>query len=655
MHIEQLGPYRIGKTLGRGGMGSVHEAWDNTSGARVAVKILSPHLAMTEGFRDRFEAEIDSLKKLQHAGIVRLFGYGQQDGILFYSMELVEGTSLEEEIAAGRRFDWREALDIGGQVCRALKHAHDHGVVHRDIKPANLLLAEDGQIKIADFGIARLFGGNQLTTAGGVLGTADYMSPEQADGSPVTDKCDQYSLGGVLYALLAGQPPFRAKSLPEMLQLQRFAEPVPVRRYAPDAPEQLERLILQLLSKEPENRFPNVMVLGRHMEAMAKALARSVPQQEDETQGPPAGPISSTSPHKDRTTAHSRREATRALEENSRLPTGVELLPPGMENVPSHLFDAPTVAAPLAGTEDGDAAEENRRVAASTQAAEIPVPGMGKRRFTTVDQDNIQRQTTSSGNLLSLVAQLLGIVAALSLLVWGGWKLMQPATADDLYARIMEAVEEKGTENLRMIEKPLQEFNQRFAEDHRNVELDKFREELKLQQMERKLRRRVQIGNARPMSPIGQIYGMAINTAATDPQRGVEMLSSLLALYDPEGWADPAKTLGQANSTNSERKRNLHAPSSKNLLNEEDRRWLVLARRQYDRLLDRGREQQSNLSQSLHERLRLALKLQTTHPEVATRMFQAIVNLYSKQTWAAEIVTQARFQLKMANPTKELP
>jgi serine/threonine-protein kinase len=132
-----------------------------------------------------------------------------------------------------------------------LKHAHDHGVVHRDIKPANLLLAEDGRIKIADFGIARLFGGNQLTTVGGVLGTADYMSPEQADGRSVSEKCDQYSLGGVLYALLTGQPPFHAKSMPEMLQLQRFAEPVPVRRYAPDTPEQLDRLILQLLAKEP--------------------------------------------------------------------------------------------------------------------------------------------------------------------------------------------------------------------------------------------------------------------------------------------------------------------------------------------------------------------------------------------------------------------
>ena len=122
--------------------------------------------------------------------------------------------------------------------------------MHRDIKPANILLFGDDRVKLADFGIARLFGTTQLTTAGGVLGTADYMSPEQADGRPVTARCDQYSLGGVMYALLAGRPPFRAKNLPQMLQLQRFAKPEPVRRYAPDTPEQLERVIMQLLGEE---------------------------------------------------------------------------------------------------------------------------------------------------------------------------------------------------------------------------------------------------------------------------------------------------------------------------------------------------------------------------------------------------------------------
>src|SRR6185503_11799053 len=274
MQLTRLGPYEIEKPLGRGGMGSVYAATDTQTGQRVAIKALTPQLAMAEGFRERFESEIESLKTLRHEGVVRLYGYGEQDGVLFYSMELVDGVSLEDELKNGRRFNWREVTSIAIQLSLALKHAHDHGIVHRDIKPANILLYDDDKVKLADFGIARLFGTTQLTTAGGVLGTADYMSPEQADGRPVTARCDQYSLGGVMYALLAGRPPFRAKNLPQMLQLQRFANPEPVRRYAPETPEQLERVVMQLLAKDPADRFPNTQVLARHLQAMANALSR---------------------------------------------------------------------------------------------------------------------------------------------------------------------------------------------------------------------------------------------------------------------------------------------------------------------------------------------------------------------------------------------
>ena len=262
MDFKQLGPYKIERKLGRGGMGTVFAGLEPTSGLTAAVKVLSIHLAQEEGFRERFEAEIDTLRKLRHPNIVRLFGFGEQDDVLFYAMELVEGTSLEEELHRGRRFDWHETTRIGIQLCRRAADAHDRGIIHRDIKPANLLLMGSGpDIKLSDFGIAKLFGNSGLTADGGVIGTADYMSPEQADGRPVTHRADLYSVGGLLYALLAGRPPFQARSLPEMLHLQRYAEPDPVHLHAPNVPTELESIICELLAKEPENRIPNAQVL----------------------------------------------------------------------------------------------------------------------------------------------------------------------------------------------------------------------------------------------------------------------------------------------------------------------------------------------------------------------------------------------------------
>ena len=158
MQIERLGPYQIVGKLGRGGMGTVYEAVNLETGEPAAVKLLSAALAEEEGFRGRFEAEIETLRKLNHPNIVKLFGFGEEDARLFYAMELIDGNSLEEELGRGRRFDWREVVRMVIEICRALRHAHDRGVIHRDIKPGNLLLASNGQVKLSDFGIARLFG-----------------------------------------------------------------------------------------------------------------------------------------------------------------------------------------------------------------------------------------------------------------------------------------------------------------------------------------------------------------------------------------------------------------------------------------------------------------------------------------------------------------
>ncbi|ADB18547.1 serine/threonine protein kinase [Pirellula staleyi DSM 6068] len=287
MAIEKLGPFRLEKMLGRGGMGAVYVGRHIESEERVAVKVLVPMLADDEPFRERFKGEVEALKKLLHPNIVRLQGYGEDEGHLYYVMELVEGKSLQEELSAGRRFNWREVTRIGVEIARALKHAHDRGIVHRDLKPANLMLDKSDQVKLTDFGIAKLYGNTSMTSDGSVMGTADYMAPEQAEGKNTTSRCDLYSLGSVLHALLCGKPPFHGRSLPEVLERLRKEPPIPIRRLAPDTPEELESIILQLLEKDPSKRIPTAVAVANRLKAMEHALSletRPLPVSKDEVQ-----------------------------------------------------------------------------------------------------------------------------------------------------------------------------------------------------------------------------------------------------------------------------------------------------------------------------------------------------------------------------------
>ena len=277
MEIHWLGPYQLVRALGRGGMGVVYEGVDVETGQRAALKVLPAALNEEEDFRTRFESEIETLRRLKHPNIVRLYGFGQQDGVLFYAMELVDGPSLQAELRRGRRFSWQEAAQISLQICRGLRHAHDRGVIHRDLKPGNLLMAADGTIKLADFGIAQLFGRTRVTAVGSVVGTLDYMAPEQAEGGLVDARADLYSLGAVLYALLSGGPPLRAKTLAEMLEKLYSSRPAPIRRLAPETPEALEQLLDQLLEKDPERRIATALAAARRLETLLQEAELSAP------------------------------------------------------------------------------------------------------------------------------------------------------------------------------------------------------------------------------------------------------------------------------------------------------------------------------------------------------------------------------------------
>lgn len=271
--FEFLGPYRIGEPLGRGGMGTVFSAIHEKTKQPVAVKLISDNVADESKFRRRFDAEIKSLQCLSHPGIVRIYGFGEEQGHLFYSMELVLGESLQKVIKREKRLEWQTTIEIAIQICGALKHAHDIGVIHRDLKPANLVVDENWQVKLVDFGIAKIFGDSN-TAVGSLLGTADYMAPEQATSEGITQRTDLYALGSVMYAMLAGRAPFTGKSVTQVINALQRDRPVPIDLIRPDVPTELVELIHELLEKSPEDRPPTALAVMNRLKAMKAGLER---------------------------------------------------------------------------------------------------------------------------------------------------------------------------------------------------------------------------------------------------------------------------------------------------------------------------------------------------------------------------------------------
>jgi eukaryotic-like serine/threonine-protein kinase len=260
------GRYAVERTLGTGGMAVVYLARDEELGRPVAIKLLVERFSGDEEFRERFVREARMAAGLTHPNIVSIYDAGEEDGSPFIVMEYIEGTTLADEVARRKRIPPDEVVDLALQACGALAHAHDAGLVHRDVKPQNLLLRTDGVLKIADFGIARTADATSLTQVGTVLGTAQYLSPEQAAGEQVTAAADLYSLGAVLYELLTGQPPRRFESLAELGARQ--GEPItPVRELAPEAPETLEDVVMRCLAKSPDYRPESAAGLAHELAA----------------------------------------------------------------------------------------------------------------------------------------------------------------------------------------------------------------------------------------------------------------------------------------------------------------------------------------------------------------------------------------------------
>jgi eukaryotic-like serine/threonine-protein kinase len=267
------GRYRLLEPLGRGAMSAVWEAEDLELARHVAVKTLAP-----SADRQRFEREARAVAALSHANIVALYDYGESEGRPFMVLECLQGGSLEDRLAAGQPLPDAETRRIAADVAAGLAHAHERGLVHRDLKPANILFDAEGRAKIADFGIARMRGTGTLTETGTVLGTASYLSPEQATGAIAGPASDVYSFGVILFRLLTGRLPFAAKNAMELVRMHRDDPPPPVSDLRADAPADLAALAEAALAKEPAARPPDGAALvaalrGEQFETATRIIA----------------------------------------------------------------------------------------------------------------------------------------------------------------------------------------------------------------------------------------------------------------------------------------------------------------------------------------------------------------------------------------------
>jgi serine/threonine-protein kinase len=264
----RFGDYELQQELGRGGMGVVYRAWQTSLGREVALKMILRGQLASEADRERFEAEARAAAKLDHPGIVPVYEVGESDGRPYFSMKYVRGQTLAQRLSEGPLTS-REAARMLATVARAIHFAHMRGVLHRDLKPSNILLDEQGEPHVTDFGLAKQISDATVTKTGAVLGTPAYMAPEQAAGmrGQLGPRSDVYSLGVILYHMLTGRPPFQAASPAEMVMLVLEQDPVPPRMLNPKADRDLEMICLRCLQKPSDLRYASAAALADDLEA----------------------------------------------------------------------------------------------------------------------------------------------------------------------------------------------------------------------------------------------------------------------------------------------------------------------------------------------------------------------------------------------------
>ena len=487
MGIKRLGPYLIQDVLGRGGMGTVFRAIDeNNDNDEVAVKVLSAAYADDDHFRSRFESEIQTLIQLDHPNIVRMLGHGEEDGNLFFVMELVTGKSLHALQKTGHRYTWQEVIGIAMDVCAGLQHAHYRGIIHRDIKPANLLKTETGTTKITDFGIARLFGAERLTVHGGAIGTADYMSPEQAKGALVTERSDLFSLGCVMYSLLSGRPPFAEKNVQSTIQSLTTKQATPLRRLSPETPTEFEELIDRLLQKDPNERFGTAQALNRRLVDMLELI-----KAEAEAQTAVSMELDSDSGEYELSPA----EVTMGeIEVTQKL--GVDTL-----EVPE------------------DESSDSGKTVIEDQKEDFYKVVERKKKSSADEYEERNNET--------IWPFALAMIVVLGLMIWGiSATLFSQPDADELFEQITSSDVPKKQDCV--------DFVARFPEDPRVVRVESILTEIESRKLENQLSLKKRLRGIKSLHPIEILLNDAVAARRDNPVIAREKLEALIQIYDDD-------------------------------------------------------------------------------------------------------------------------
>jgi len=654
MAIEKLGPYHIKRVLGRGGMGSVYEGVHETTEQKVAVKILALAFSDQPRFRERFEVEIETLKRLKHENIVELFAYGAEGNHMFYAMEVVEGKSLFEEMRDGRVYTPREAVLIGMQICSALRHAHDRGIIHRDLKPANLMIDEKRHLKLTDFGIAKLFDGAQMTADGGVIGTADYMAPEQAMGKPVSQRSDLYSLGSVLYALLAGRPPFSAKTLPQVLHALQYDPPEPITVYNSNAPPMLAKLIHKLLAKDPTKRVATAQAVANRLHDILSELPPEPKPNDvsrDETRvdeddfdivddpslsgddgltiahesayAKPTSPIPEPpNPQRDDTsqgtvvpptelhTQFRRPGKPDPLKDKAAKSKSPKQPKSASTDTPASVKsqnESPTNVSPPQGAVRSHELPTADSLPTSAMRDARPPQSPAEPRsshFTTVEEEQSEIASELPKENLGRILTIAALIGGLLLVIAVGIFFMLPASADTLHGRIEEAAASGEMKDLVYARDDIEEFLDRFPDDERADEVN----DLYMKIKNRHISNSFGGNRSRSLaaeSPAEQLYEEAMDLAATDPQKATAKLQAIIDVFgnDESESATLAVELSKSQLKDLERKVRV----------QRERKLAVI-----------------------QARIKAADELEETDAAAAKRIRAGLLVLYGDEPWAKE-------------------